>query len=200
MNVIELSQLFRSTWGYIAAPFPEMAVVKSIPSRLAQFEFDAVAARKETSDLSVSFYAKNSNNREIFMPIWLSENSRTALQYLLPNTIMSIGNKKEIVTTKLVNRDGTVKEEISLGDWEISVKGIIVSAGNDFPEAEMQLLVDWYKKRTSLSIQNARTAICMSGEEKVVITDLHFPENGKYQNCQAYEVRMVGDVEFSLYL
>jgi hypothetical protein len=112
---------------------------------------------------------------------------------------MSLTNKKEIVITKMVNRDGTVKEEIALGEWNINIKGVIVSPNSSYPEDEVKLLIEWYKKRVSLNIQNARTAMCMTGDEKVVITDLKLPEVKGFENTQPYEISLLSDIDFDLY-
>ncbi len=198
MNVIDLKQIFKETWGYTGMPFPTF-IVKGIPkTMLPSYKFTA-AVKNEMGSLGVPFYAKNSNNREVFMPTWLSENDRTAMSYMIPNSVMSLSNKKEIVTTKMVNRDGTVKEEISLGEWMINIKGVIVSKNSSYPEAEVKMMVEWYRKRTALQIQNARTAICMTGDEKVVITDLKIPEIKGFENTQPYEISLISDIEFSLY-
>jgi len=187
INRIGLEKIFRDTWGYIGLPFPEF-ITEGIPERV------------KNSMLGVPFYTKNSNGRELFMPIWLSENDRDSKEYLLPNTVMSLSNKKEIVTTKLVNRDGSVKEEISLNDWEIDIKGVLVSNDNSYPEKDFTKINEWFKNRIALNIQNARTAICLAGGEKVVITDLRFPEIRGFENTQPYELKLISDIEFSLYI
>ena len=199
MNIIDLQKIFKETWGYIGSPFPTF-IIKGIPKVVSpSYTKFTAAVKNEMSSLSVPLYAKNSNNREVFMPTWLSETERTTTGYMVPNCVMSLANKKEIVTTKMVNRDGTVKEEISLGEWQINIKGVIVSSNSSYPEAEVQMMVEWYKKRVSLNIQNARTAMCMTGDEKVVITDLKLPEIKGFENTQPYEISLISDIEFDLY-
>ncbi|MCL2245853.1 MAG: DUF6046 domain-containing protein [Lentimicrobiaceae bacterium] len=203
INTIDLQRIFKETWGYIGKPFPEVIakVIVGIPQsyRAGQYNFDYQTPQC-TSQLGVSIRWDGEKGAEIFMPIWLSDADREAMQYLLPNTTMSLMNRKNIVTTTLANRDCTVKEEISRGDWEINIRGILVGEGNHYPEEEKALLVQWYKEKKTFNIQNARTAICLDDNEKIVITELNFPEIKGFENTQPYELKLLSDVEFSLYI
>jgi hypothetical protein len=135
----------------------------------------------------------------MFMPIWISEIDNNALEYLLPNTVMSLSSQMRIVTTNLVNRDGSVKEQIAASDWEIRIRGILIGEGDNYPESETQMLVDWYKKKKAMYIQNVRTAICLEQREKVIMNSLELKELRGFENTQPYEIQFVSDVEFDLY-
>jgi len=203
-NAIDLKKIFGYTWGFIGLPFPEM-VIRGLPIErkrtFAGEEFSFPTPEMlTTSAKGVSYYYQNSSGNSVFMPIWLSTVNNNTLMYLLPNTVMSLGIKANIVTTNLVNRNGTVKEEISDDDWELRIKGVLVGVGNSYPEEEMQTLINWREKRQAFNIQNVKTAICLGENEKVVITRLHFPENRGFQNTQPYELELVSDREFSLYI
>lgn len=203
INTVDLKKIFKETWGYVGLPFPEIVLngilMKNKTQDFEEFRFNLLE-KKQTNKLGVPYYSQNSLDREIYMPIWLSESDKSATEYLLPNTVMSISSKKEIVTTKLVNRDGSFKEEISMDDWEIDVKGVLVSSGSNFPEEEYAKLNEWYKKRTKFNILNARTAFCLADNEKVVITSLRFSEMRGFENVQPYELKLTSDIEFSLYV
>ncbi len=205
MNEIDLKKIFGATWGFIGLPFPEM-VVKGLPVvrkgsfRADEFEFPDPPQLETLSNKGVAYYALSPEGRRVFMPIWLSTADNNALMYLLPNTVMSMGVKANIVTTRLVNRHGTVKEEIADDDWEIRIRGVLVGKGNNYPEGEMQQLIEWREKRQAFNIQNVKTAIALNEDEKVVITRLNFPENRGFQNTQPYELEMVSDKEFSLFI
>ena len=200
-NTIDLHKIFKDTWGYVGLPYPEIIAVRGMPQKYDTDKYSFSPKYKvKHSQQGVSIRTNNENGVEIFMPVWLSKLDREAMQYLLPNTMMSITSKKNIVTTTLVNRDGTVKEEISMGDWEINIRGVLVGREDFYPDGEKQILVDWYKEKATFNIQNARTAICLSENEKVVITELRFPEIRGYENTQPYELKLLSDVEFSLFI
>jgi hypothetical protein len=203
MAEINLKEIFKQAWGYVAPLYPEF-VVRGLLTKndfLADdFNFPAIATKKKISDKGVSLYAVNGLYREVFMPVWLSEKDTYSKTYLIPNTTISITSKKNVVITPLVNRDGSVKEEISIDDWDINIKGVIVSKGFDYPDTEVQTLIDWYQKRVALNIQNAKTAMCLGETEKVIIMDLSLPEVKGFENTQPFELKLVSDTPFSLYI
>ena len=206
INTIDIKKIFAETWGYIGLPFPVTIIdrLSGTPQNYAAEKFDRFNAnfksyRKNISEKGVSIYT-SLRGIDVFMPVWLSEQVRDAQEYLLPNTVMSLSNKVNIVTTHLVNRNASVKEEISMDDWQIDIKGVIVGSDNNYPDHEVQMLTKWYKKGIALNIQNARTAICLGENEKVVMTNLKFPELRGFENTQPYEFSLISDVEFSLYI
>ena len=200
----DLGEIFKSVWGYTAAPFlfslqnkAEAAIFKK-SSTSEEYSLGGVADRREYNLNGVPFYALNENGNEIFMPIWLIRSDGSRL--LLQNTIMSLASKKTIVETPLVNRKGTVKEEISVDDWEMNVKGVIVSSDGAYPDQQVYDLNQLYELGEALGIENARTSLLLNGGEKVVIKTLDLPPiNGK-MNVQAFEMNLVSDLEFSLFI
>ena len=134
----------------------------------------------------------------MFLPIWLIRSDGS--QLLLQNTVSSFANKKTIVETPMVNRQGTFKEEISLSDWDMNVKGLIVSTDMDYPDEMVYELKKLYELGTPLGIQNARTSIIIEGKEQVVIKSLRFPEIKGMKHVQAFEMDLVSDNAFELYI
>lgn len=200
-TIIDIQKIFRDTWGYIGMPFPEVIAERFSPrvnGALPKYPVNIIP-QKNFSNKGVSIYRQNSNGTMAFMPVWISEQDNFSTSYLLPNAVMSLSQKKNINSTTLVCRDGEVNEEINFGSWEIDIKGVLVG-DREFPEDEMEILRNWFKKRKSLNIQNARTAICLGENEKVIISDLRFPELKGFENVQPYEIKMKSDIEFSLYI
>lgn len=201
-NEFDLVDIFKSVWGYTAAPFfltsiNEASVVsykKGISN--SKDSFGSEAARRETNIKGSPFYGKNNNGNEVFLPIWLIKADGT--KFMLQNTVSSIVSKKTIVETQLVNQQGSVKEEISIDDWEINVKGVIISPDMDYPDQQVSELRQLYKTSQSLEIDNARTSLLFEDNEKVVVKNLKFPEVKGYKNMQAFECDLVSDIEFKL--
>lgn len=182
-NKIDVGAIFRSVWGYNALPL---------------WGLEKTETRRENSINGPAFYAVNNNGNEMFMPIWLIRADGTRL--LLQNTVSNLSNQVTIVETPLVNRQGTVKEEISINDWVISVKGVIVSADGDYPDEQVAELNEIYTLREALGIENARTALVLDQDEKVVIKSLKFTEIKGVRSAQAFEMEMVSDLPFELYM
>lgn len=201
-NEHDLSDIFKSVWGYTAPPFL-FSLQNKAENRLfnkseesEDYEFGTPAERRNSSRLSVPYYANNNNGNEMFLPIWLIRPDGQML--LLQNTVSSFTNRKTIVETPLVNRQGTVKEEISVSDWDINIKGIIVSPDTDYPEDDVYALKELYDLNASLGIQNARAALLMEKQERVVIKSLRFPELKGMKHVQAFEMNLTGDISFTL--
>lgn len=213
----DLGQIFKSVWGYNAPPllFGLQNTVEAalFPASKAnsEFGFGVPVPRREISILGPKFYAKNANGNEVFMPTWLIAPGMTP--YLLQNTVMSLTNKKTIIETPMVNRRGSVKEEISIEDWEINIKGIIVSEDFDYPDYQVQQLLQYYNMGIAIEIENARTALALNVDnvfvdagsiaaknaiEKVVIKSLTLPELKGMKNLQAFEMNLVSDNDFDL--
>jgi hypothetical protein len=138
----------------------------------------------------------NNNGNEVFLPIWLIKADGS--KFMLQNTVSSIASKKTIVETPLVSRQGTVKEEISIDDWEINVKGIMVSPDWDYPDQQVSDLKELYNLNESLAIENARTSLLLKENENVVIRSLKLPEVKGRKNVQAFEIDLISDLPFSL--
>lgn len=183
-NEFDLLDIFKSVWGYAAPPY-----LYSLQNKNAQ--------RREYNILNEPFYGLNDNGNEVFMPIWLEDVYKK--KFMLQNTVSSIVSKKTIIETPLVSRQGTVKEEISIDDWEINIKGIIVSPDYDYPDRQVSDLRKIYESGQAYKIINARTSLLLDGSERVVFRNLKFPEIKGRKNIQAFECDLVSDIYFSLY-
>ena len=192
----KIEDLFKSYFQYTAMPYPLAVFNRLYPPKqnydAGAFEKQMIPAQNEVSKLGVNFWAKNIVGRQFFMPMVIDG-------YLLQNTIISAQTKKTIVETALVGRKGTVKELISAEDWQFSVKGIIVSPDNNYPEDEVVKLTELYEKNKALKINNALAAILLKNNEKVVITSLNLLDV-KHPNVQAFDMQLISDDDFEIIL
>ncbi len=193
-NTYSIEELFKLYWNYSALPYPVALLNRVVGFKqnyeTGGFDIQRFPVRNEVSKLGVPLWNKNIVGREFFMPINIDG-------YLLQNTIMSAQCRKNIVETALVGRQGTVKELISAEDWQFSVKGIIASADNNYPEDEVIKLSELYEKNQALKISNALAAILLKNNEKIVITSLNLMEL-KTPNVQAFELQFVSDNDFEI--
>lgn len=198
----DLQGIFKSVWGYTATPLL-FALQNKVENKIFGkesgsdgFTFSEVPERREYNIKGSPFYGLNNNGNEVFLPIWLIRADGT--KFMLQNTVSSIVSKKTIVETPLVNQQGSVKEEISMNDWDLNVKGIIVSPDGDYPDQQVFDLKQIYKSSESLDIENARTSLLFEDNEKIVIKNLKFPELKGMKNVQAFECDIISDIEFKL--
>jgi hypothetical protein len=200
-----LAELFEQTFGYRTQAFePQFATTGD----------GSLSGRKEQGKSGSPFYATDAMGREYYMPITITyqdnavnnsniESPGILKKWDLPYPIISISGRKTIIETPLTERRGTVKELINIQDYEIVVKGFVISRTNEFPENDVATLLTIYEQNTPVSISCPLTDIFLlrsgrSGSDSVVITDLRLPPMEGIKNVRPYELRMVSDAPFSL--
>ena len=133
------------------------------------------------------------------MPIFLvHKKDGKEKSLLLENTIFSMKLKKTIVETPLINRQGSVKEQISIDDWDITIKGMIVSPDNEYPEDAVTELKEFVNYNEALGISNVLTSIFFAENENVVIKDFDLAEMRGIQHAQGFTMNLTSDVAFDL--
>jgi hypothetical protein len=212
-TTFNLGDLFEQTFGYKTQAFdPEFAPVSG----------DQALTRTEQGASGSPYYSKDIvTGVEYFMPVTLTYPDNTPLSaqdaglvsnsapgglttWNLPFPVISISSRKTIIETPLTERRGTVKELINIEDYEITIKGFIISATNDFPESDVMTLRTIYEQNTPLSIKCPLTDIFLirpdrSGSDQVVIRELKLSPVTGVKNIRPYELSLVSDEAFSLY-
>ena len=218
----DLADLFERTFGYKTPAFdPKFSAI------IGQSALSP--GRKENGAQGSPYYSNDALGHEYYMPVTLtytdsSQDSElmagegnftpgsgnqaggstgVLTKWDLPYPVVSISGRKTIVETPLTSRRGTVKELINIMDYEIIVKGFIISNANEFPEADVTTLRTIYEQNTALSIQCPLTDIFLvrpdrSGSDQVVIRELSFPSINGVKNVRPYQLRMVSDEPFNL--
>jgi len=177
-NSFNLEDLFDKEFGYVPIPFGFTSVNRNQYTRLGS-----------------PYTAKDLFGRQYYLPITLGG-------IALPYPVMKITCKKTIVETSLVNRTGTVKELISIQDYQIEINGLMISKNNFFPDQVVMQLRDLYKQNSSLIISSTLTDILLcqpeiGGSDHVVITELDFLEP-KGMNVRPYKMLLNSDAPFEL--
>lgn len=179
---MSLSDLFEQAFGYRTTAF------------------NAIPIRTEAGVHGAPYYATDAHGKEYFLPVTLTSPGRTIE---LPYPVISITSRKTIIETPLTERRGTVKELINIQDYEINIKGFIISDTNDFPETAITLLRDLYEQNTAVSITNPITDIFLlrtdrKGSDQVVIKEIRLPPITGIKNIRPYELVLVSDEPFNL--
>lgn len=143
-----------------------------------------------------SYYTTDALGRTIFMPVTIGG-------LFLPYSWLNITGAKRIVETSMTERRGTVKEHISMEDYNINVKGFIIGHDGSFPEKSAEELKTLYERNEALEIKSILTDLFLltgenGGQDKVVIRDFAFNENPGVEHVRAYEFTLVTDQEFEL--
>ncbi|KAA6324692.1 hypothetical protein EZS27_026010 [termite gut metagenome] len=96
----------------------------------------------------------------------------------------------------MVGRKGTVKELISVDDYEINIAGKVLDT--DFPDKGIADLNELYNINESVTLKCALTNIFLEDEDRVIIKDIEFAEMGGYETVQVFKMSLVTDRDFEL--
>jgi hypothetical protein len=120
--------------------------------------------------------------------------------YRMPiETVAEYHRAKNIVKTPMRGLNNTVKEYISLDDWNIVLRGFIINYESvDYPLEEQVAMNDFFEINKALEV----TSEWMSslGIDYVVTTDIRFPPMEGHSNVCPFEITMLSDspVEYEL--
>jgi len=181
MSTFNLSAIFKQSFGY---EMPE-----------EQFKIEQATNRLEQASLGGRYYGSDVFGREFFLPVQLDG-------YVLPFAVVSVNCKKIIVSTPLPERGGSVKELISIDDYMINLKGIVINDTNVFPESQIIDLHELFLKNRSINMQCVLTDIFLNGafDQRVVIKDLKFPPISGVEHARPFEMELESDMNFELLL
>jgi len=188
MPEFKIDDIFKKAFGY------------DIPKR--KFEIPAAAERTETSDLGQPYYATDELGREHFLPVKLNG-------YLLPFAVVGINAKKTIVSTSMPERGGSVHEIISVDDYVINIKGILINDDNIFPEKEITAIHKLFEVNNSIELRSALTDIFLRGGIKeseqlndqlhqVVVKTVNYPAVAGVEHAKPFEITCDSDMIFTL--
>lgn len=157
-------------------------------------KYDGPAANeRESSNLGSTLRKRDANGRWYFMPVVLVYKGK---EYKMPNSLISIRGKKNIVSTPMVGRKGTVKELISMDDYEIRIQGVALDT--DWPDDQLATIKEIYSVNESVQLKCALTDIFMDEEDMVVIKSIDIPEMKGVEHAQTYSLDLETDRSFEL--
>lgn len=105
--------------------------------------------------------------------------------------IITITQSKNIVTTAIQGKSGTVKEFISDGDYQISINGLIWVNDNIYPEVDVQKFINITKVPQAIKVYS--NFINMFGIRDIVITDFPLSQQEGMRNQQPFTLNAISD-------
>ena len=113
-----------------------------------------------------------------------------------------IAQTKNIVTTPLQGYNGTIKEYMSDGDFEISIDGVLsgifnpitrsFSKSSSYPENYVQDMVRALKVPAAIPVSN-NILSTIFGVNYVVVKSYSFPRNTAGMNYQSFKLDLISD-------
>lgn len=110
-----------------------------------------------------------------FMPLTFLKVKGIDEDLLIESAIVSVSQTKNIVTTPIQGRDGTVKEFINNGDSVVNIRGMFSFKGMDWPREEVVLFKQYMKLGEPLKVTH--DLLNKLDITELVVTDWNIPEN-----------------------
>jgi hypothetical protein len=180
-NTYDLGLLYKAAFGYTALPYPMQA--RSLVGNPVETVKAVVGSFKRQSMLGTEF----------FMPIKIAG-------YQLPGEpVINIQGVKNIVRTPVAgtpdkkNFRGTVKEQTSLDDYRIRIRGIIISEEDldEYPADDIRQLRERFETLGSVEISSQITDIFNISLIAIETFDLRGIEGA--QGAEAFEISGYSD-------
>jgi hypothetical protein len=150
-----------------------------------------------TGIYGTSFYGSNAlTGGFYFLPAYFDLQNGNS--YTIPFPIIRVQSQKRIVETPLTERKGAVVELINQESWKIYIKGFIVSKDGTYPEKDILQMKEVYEANAALRLRCALTDLFLTADDRVVITDLNFPEVKGVEHVKPFEMGMISASVFDL--
>jgi hypothetical protein len=122
----------------------------------------------------------------------------TNLGLLIDSVLIDLTKQKNIVTTEISGRSGTVKEYINEGDLQLTVRGFIASLEpNVFPAERVTRLQQYLNAPVALKLVNNflnnNFAVDGKNADTFVITSYNFFQQEGVRNIQFFEFNAISD-------
>ena len=126
----------------------------------------------------------------------LSGNQIPYKSLTLDLVLLTVSNNKNIVKTVIQGRNGTIKEYISDGDYQIELKGIISDKNNRYPESIIQKLINIINIPSEIPVTS--DFLQLFGINYVVIDPSSMPQTEGFRNQQEFTITMYSDFPINL--
>lgn len=113
--------------------------------------------------------------------------------FRVDTVLIDVSQQKQIIKTNIQGVAGTVKEYISKGDYQLTIRGALVDPnGQRYPEEQVQQLKEYLEAETALEVAS-RFLDDIFDIQTIVIESFTFPQLEGSQNVQLFEVSAVSD-------
>jgi hypothetical protein len=202
-NIIDLVDLFKKQFGSKPFVIDKDGKLSNDPGQPFQIKSDNNSEKEFTA--KGSLIKENINGVDILLPVRFYDGPQLLMH--LPYVVVSIRNRKNIISTPMVERIGSVIEQYNVDNYSMVVKGFLISEDRKFPEELITLIRDLYTNKSSVVVDNALFNIFLTFPElpqdeqrRVVIVDYDFPEVTGGRHAKPFILNLISDTVFTLEL
>jgi hypothetical protein len=111
--------------------------------------------------------------------------------------LIEVSQSKNIVTTAIQGRNGTIKEYISDGDFVINIKGVLTSNAQDvYPTELVKQLLSFCAAPISFGV--ASSILEKFGIQEIVIQEFSFPQVEGMRNIAPFQIQCLSETPFEI--
>lgn len=133
----------------------------------------------------------------VFADMILQSDAKGSLKIQLLWVLLEVNMQKNIVKTAVQGRPGTVKQYISDGDYDVSIRGGLFSPfSNAYPKEDMQTLLALLKIGKEIFFVSEYLA--QFNIYNLVVEDYKFSQREGVQNVQLFEIKTISDIPIQL--
>lgn len=123
------------------------------------------------------------------------EDPHTGNRLNIVNPIITITQSRNITKTVVQGRNGTVKEYVSDGDYQIDIDGALFTTDGSYPQADMDMLVSLCKATSALSVY--AHLLKMFDITSAVVEKYEFRQT-LMQDMQLFKINMLSDEPYEI--
>jgi D-alanine-D-alanine ligase-like ATP-grasp enzyme len=111
--------------------------------------------------------------------------------------LIEVHQTKNIVKTAVAGMDGTVKEYMSLGDYMVTIRGVLTNTfKSDYPKEDVRQLVQLFVRKQALNVTSEY--LSLFGITSLVVEDFKMGQEAGRQNMQKFEANCSSDMPLLL--
>ena len=116
----------------------------------------------------------------------------------IEGAILEVNQRRNIIKTSISGQDGTVKEFINNGDYDIKIMGYFATNDGDlYPDVEVKSLKEYLTAPVSLNITNSFLNTYF-GVNAIVVESFEFKQVEGMRNVQYFTINGVSDYPFEV--
>lgn len=140
------------------------------------------------------------NKKYVETTVILSDNKTigNVVGVFMDGVIIDVNQKRNVVTTEIAGMDGSVKEFINNGDFNISIRGYFADPNPDkYPAVSVRALNTYLKAPVPLKVTNVYLNDYF-GVVNIVPISYSFHQEEGVRNVQYFEIECLSDVPFEI--
>jgi hypothetical protein len=116
-------------------------------------------------------------------------------EFVFKSAIINVSQKKNIVSTPVIGRNGSVHQYVSDGDYDIDIKGAIIEDTNEL--LNLAQLAEICKQNVPLKIYS--DFLSLFGISNIIISSFKFNQKEGYEKLFICELQALSDNPINLY-